>query len=61
MGLARHEDGQRERCDDCRYWFERCCHALALADGSDRTPRSCCHFARPPAPAAVMRPESASC
>lgn len=33
------------RCQECRYWFERCCHALALLEGEDREPVRCHHFA----------------
>lgn len=32
------------RCLHCRYWFERCCHALALMEGDDQHPAKCSHF-----------------
>jgi hypothetical protein len=32
------------RCQTCRYWFERCCHALALIEGDDQQPTKCSHF-----------------
>lgn len=32
------------RCQHCRYWFERCCHALALMEGDDQRPAKCSHF-----------------
>ena len=41
--IARKEDG-RTRCHNCRYWFERCCHALALLEGDDKAPGACAHF-----------------
>lgn len=38
-------DDEGPRCHQCRYWFERCCHALAQRDGDNRTPARCHHFA----------------
>lgn len=32
------------QCPHCRYWFQRCCHALALIDGGDKSPGACLHF-----------------
>lgn len=40
-------------CQLCRYWFERCCHALALLEGKDKKSDNCGHFvteASPPRP-----------
>ncbi|HLO77796.1 MAG TPA: hypothetical protein VK196_15170 [Magnetospirillum sp.] len=31
-------------CHDCRFWFERCCHALALLEGASAQPSGCTHF-----------------
>jgi len=46
MGQAGHDHHADGRCGHCRYWFERCCHALALAEGADRAPIGCGHFTR---------------
>lgn len=35
---------QNTRCHNCRYWFERCCHALALLEGNNTAPSRCSHF-----------------
>lgn len=40
MPQCSHRD---PRCPNCRYWFERCCHALALMD-SEKALASCQHF-----------------
>ena len=47
--IARQEDS-RNRCQKCRYWFERCCHALALLEGDDKSPGACLHFVIESAP-----------
>lgn len=41
---AKTDDGTPLRCHSCRYWFARCCHALALLEGDDRQPMRCSHF-----------------
>lgn len=38
------------RCRKCRFWFGRCCHALALLEGDDKTPCACVHFVTENAP-----------
>lgn len=38
------------RCQACRYWFERCCHALALLEGNHKQPSKCLHFVSEMAP-----------
>jgi|GEM_PF-4520350 hypothetical protein len=38
-------DSDTRRCQQCRYWFERCCHALALLEGDNHEPCRCHHFA----------------
>jgi hypothetical protein len=37
-------EGSAGRCQACRYWFERCCHALALQEGNHHHPPKCMHF-----------------
>lgn len=61
MGQACNGDHGQYRCDSCRYWFERCCHALALADGSDQKPQNCGHFARMPSSDQADTAEAAPC
>jgi len=34
----------RNRCLKCRYWTQRCCHALALRDHRGDEPSKCHHF-----------------
>ena len=41
--MARSEPAN-ERCIRCRYWAERCCHALARRDHEDDQPAKCHHF-----------------
>lgn len=41
--MATSEDGRRH-CKDCRYWFERCCHALAKREQGDLNPLICHYF-----------------
>lgn len=41
--MATSEDGRR-RCDTCRYWSKRCCHALALREHNDDNPPTCHYF-----------------
>lgn len=38
------------RCNHCRYWFGRCCHALALMEGNYTAPATCSHFVTETAP-----------
>jgi hypothetical protein len=38
------EPVDQTRCRQCRFWFERCCHALALLEGNDQAPQQCVHF-----------------
>ncbi len=39
-----------KRCTLCRYWFGRCCHALALMEGDHAAPANCSHFITETAP-----------
>ncbi|MBC7952455.1 MAG: hypothetical protein H7Z12_11640 [Rhodospirillaceae bacterium] len=41
--MAISEEGRR-RCENCRYWSERCCHALALRDHDHHHPLTCHYF-----------------
>lgn len=41
--ITRQENSDN-RCHKCRYWFDRCCHALALLEGDDKSPGACLHF-----------------
>lgn len=34
----------RDRCTKCRYWAQRCCHALAMRDPDCDEPSKCHHF-----------------
>lgn len=42
--LIAREEEDHDRCRKCRYWFERCCHSLALLEGDDKSPGTCLHF-----------------
>lgn len=48
------QKSENTRCHNCRYWFERCCHALALIEGDDLQPKNCNHFIIEATPLAQM-------
>jgi hypothetical protein len=58
--MATSEEGRR-RCTDCRYWSERCCHALALRDGDNCHPPACQYFTREMPRLFTGTQEQASC
>ena len=43
MGCIYQPEGSENRCRSCRYWFERCCHALALMEPTEQRSH-CRHF-----------------
>ncbi|MGE5515344.1 MAG: hypothetical protein ACM31D_05930 [Bacteroidota bacterium] len=42
--------GDTTRCRKCRFWFDRCCHGLALLEGGNILPNECHHFVTEHAP-----------
>ncbi|MBC7905733.1 MAG: hypothetical protein H7Y60_03170 [Rhodospirillaceae bacterium] len=58
--MATSEDGRR-RCDDCRYWSERCCHALAQREHDNDDPSNCHYFTNQMARLFTDTQEQASC
>lgn len=51
---SRSHSQDDSRCRKCHFWFERCCHALALLEGNNHSPCACQHFVTEHAPPHLM-------